>query len=189
MQCSPWLRRKFAGTHRGRDRRDWQRQRTVPCQRSRRAESLTIEKLVRVPAADGVGCERSDELEGVDLARFAEQSLCERRRLDALALSAFSETPSSVIVKIDRAFIVRIGTTPASLTIVASIRQLASDLGLAVVAEGVETEFQRGEIAALGCEYAQGYLYARPMPADAIPAYLARGRPHVLQAVRHDRGT
>jgi EAL domain-containing protein (putative c-di-GMP-specific phosphodiesterase class I) len=85
------------------------------------------------------------------------------------------------IVKIDRAFIVRIGTTPASLTIVASIRQLASDLGLTVVAEGVETEFQRREIAALGCEYAQGYLYARPMPADAIPAYLSRGRPHVLQ--------
>ena len=60
----PSFRKRFAGTHRGRDRRDWQRQRTVPCRRSRRAESLTIEELVRVPAADGDGCERSDDSKG-----------------------------------------------------------------------------------------------------------------------------
>ena len=62
-------------------------------------DQLTIEKLVGVSSFDGVGCERSDELEGVDLAGFAEQSLSERRRLDALALRAFSETPSRVVVE------------------------------------------------------------------------------------------
>ena len=87
------------------------------------------------------------------------------------------------IVKIDRTFIVRLGTTPKSVTIVASIRTLARDLGLKVVAEGVETEFQRDEIAALGCEFAQGYLYAPPMPAEAIPAFLSRRRWNVLESV------
>lgn len=63
-----------------------------------RAGSLTIEKLVGISSVDGVGYERSDELEGVDLAGFAEQSLCERRRLDALALRALRESPFSVVV-------------------------------------------------------------------------------------------
>jgi hypothetical protein len=58
----------------------------------------TIKELVPIPAADGIGGERSDELEGVDLARFTEQALGEHRRLNALALRTFGETPSSVVV-------------------------------------------------------------------------------------------
>ena len=44
--------------------------------------------------------------------------------------------------------------------------------GSAVTAEGVETRVQRDEVSAIGCEFAQGYYYARPMPASAIAAQL-----------------
>ena len=49
---------------------------------------------------------------------------------------------------------------------------LAHVLGLAVIAEGVETRAQSDEVNAIGCEYVQGYFYARPMPASAIGARL-----------------
>ena len=56
--------------------------------------------------------------------------------------------------------------------IVAAVTELAHVLGLAVTAEGVETRVQRDEVSAIGCEFAQGYYYARPMPASAIAAQL-----------------
>ena len=50
---------------------------------------------------------------------------------------------------------------------------LAHVLGLTVTAEGVETEAQRDEVSAIGCESAQGYFFARPMPAAKVTAQLA----------------
>jgi diguanylate cyclase (GGDEF)-like protein len=80
------------------------------------------------------------------------------------------------ILKIDRAFIADIGRAPAGRAIASAVTNLAHVLGLAVTAEGIETEEQREAVAAMGCDYAQGYLYARPMSADAIAAHLG-GRP------------
>ena len=54
---------------------------------------------------------------------------------------------------------------------------LARTLRLRAVAEGVETEEQAAALAALGCELAQGYLFARPEPADRAGAALAAGVP------------
>jgi diguanylate cyclase (GGDEF)-like protein len=71
------------------------------------------------------------------------------------------------IVKIDRCFITDSGTGPG-MTVVAAITNLAHDLGLAVIAEGVETESQHRDISALRCDAAQGYFYAKPMPASEI---------------------
>jgi EAL domain-containing protein (putative c-di-GMP-specific phosphodiesterase class I) len=76
------------------------------------------------------------------------------------------------IVKIDRAFIADIGCAPTGTAIVAAVTNLAHILGLTVVAEGVETQSQHNEVSAIGCEYAQGFFYARPMPASAIDALL-----------------
>jgi len=42
-----------------------------------------------------------------------------------------------------------------------------------VIAEGVETEGQRALLMAVGCEYVQGYLYAKPMPVEAFLVYVA----------------
>jgi EAL domain-containing protein (putative c-di-GMP-specific phosphodiesterase class I) len=49
---------------------------------------------------------------------------------------------------------------------------MARGLGVDVVAEGVETEAQAAALQALGCEYAQGYLYGRPVPAEEISILL-----------------
>jgi diguanylate cyclase (GGDEF)-like protein len=77
------------------------------------------------------------------------------------------------IVKIDQSFIVDIGHSAADRAIVEAVTNLAHVLGLAVTAEGVETQRQRDEVNAIGCENAQGYFYARPMPASAIGVLLA----------------
>jgi predicted signal transduction protein with EAL and GGDEF domain len=71
------------------------------------------------------------------------------------------------IIKIDRCFITDTDTDPG-ITVVAAITNLAHDLGFTVIAEGVETQAQHHNIAALGCDSAQGYFYAKPMPAAAI---------------------
>ena len=76
------------------------------------------------------------------------------------------------IVKIDRGFVTNIGHDPTNRAIVTAIVNLAHILGLSVVAEGVENQSQCDEIAATGCEYAQGYHYAAPMPACEIGAMI-----------------
>jgi diguanylate cyclase (GGDEF)-like protein len=75
------------------------------------------------------------------------------------------------IVKIDRGFIAELGDSPGR-AIVAAVTDLAHVLGLVVVAEGVETQMQREETSAIGCDFAQGYFIARPMPADSIDGLL-----------------
>jgi diguanylate cyclase (GGDEF)-like protein len=75
-------------------------------------------------------------------------------------------------VKIDRGFIANIGHDPTNRAIVVAIMNLAHNLGLAVVAEGVETQAQRDEVGSTDCEYAQGHYYAVPMPASEIGAMI-----------------
>ncbi len=75
-------------------------------------------------------------------------------------------------LKIDRSFLAELSEHPAEQTIVAAIAALARGLGLAVTAEGVETTDQLEHVRALGCDAAQGFLFARPAPPDAIAAQL-----------------
>jgi len=71
-------------------------------------------------------------------------------------------------VKIDRAFVDGLGDDHDDEAIVAAVLAMAHALGLEVVAEGVETEVQRDHLRALGCDIAQGYLYARPLPVERV---------------------
>jgi diguanylate cyclase (GGDEF)-like protein len=71
-------------------------------------------------------------------------------------------------LKIDRSFISDLEDSVESRAIVRAVSRLAHDLGLRIVAEGVETEGQRDILADLGCEELQGYLFARPMPATQV---------------------
>lgn len=76
-------------------------------------------------------------------------------------------------VKIDRSFVARLEWDPQAEAVVVAIVQLAKAFGLAVVAEGVETDAQRQCLNAAGCSDVQGYLVGRPMPADQLVEFLA----------------
>ena len=69
------------------------------------------------------------------------------------------------LLKIDRTFVDQIGSDSSNAAIVTAVTGIAEALGVSVVAEGVETEGQLETVTALGCHYAQGYLFARPLPA------------------------
>ncbi|WJK40132.1 EAL domain-containing protein [Solwaraspora sp. WMMA2056] len=80
-------------------------------------------------------------------------------------------------VKVDRSFVLGMSTDTDDAAIVRSVIELARALGLRVVAEGVEDEASWRRLHALGCHVAQGWFYARPMPADELVSWLARYRP------------
>jgi diguanylate cyclase (GGDEF)-like protein len=77
-------------------------------------------------------------------------------------------------VKIDRSFVAGLGTDPDDEGIVAAILAMAKALRLVVVAEGIETSTQRARLTELGCECAQGYLFAPPLTPSAAGALLER---------------
>jgi len=73
------------------------------------------------------------------------------------------------ILKIDRSFIRDLDEDPESVILVGAVLALARNLGLDCVAEGVDDERQVVRLRELGCERAQGYLFARPQPTDRVP--------------------
>jgi len=78
------------------------------------------------------------------------------------------------VLKIDRTFIDGFGADREGPVLVRAIIELAQALGLQVVAEGIERVDQLAPLRALGCELGQGYLFSRPMEADALSGLLAR---------------
>ncbi|MFI7487784.1 EAL domain-containing protein [Micromonospora echinaurantiaca] len=80
-------------------------------------------------------------------------------------------------VKVDRSFVLGMAEDADDAAIVRSMIELAGALGLRVVAEGVEDERTWRMLHAAGCDAAQGWFYARPMPAEELVGWLARYRP------------
>ncbi|MDB5912174.1 MAG: signal transduction protein : sensor, domain [Ramlibacter sp.] len=78
-------------------------------------------------------------------------------------------------LKIDRGFIKDILTDSNDAAIAGTIIGLCRSLGLEVIAEGVETEEQRAFLARQGCHRYQGYLFCRPLPIDALEAFIQKG--------------
>jgi len=77
-------------------------------------------------------------------------------------------------LKIDRSFVSGMEFDQRNAQLVQAIVGLARNLGVAVVAEGVETAEQLQALRALGCDYAQGFLFSEPVPADQAEALLAK---------------
>jgi diguanylate cyclase (GGDEF)-like protein len=89
------------------------------------------------------------------------------------SLSYLNELPLDE-VKIDRSFISRLLREPQTSVIVRAAVELSHALGLDAVAEGVEDQATLDRLTLLGCDRAQGYFFARPMPADTVLPWLQR---------------
>lgn len=79
-------------------------------------------------------------------------------------------------IKVDRSFVTDLGSSSESIAIVRAVVGLATGLGMATIAEGVETAEQLGSLQAEGCEQAQGYYFSRPRPAAEIRVMLDEAR-------------
>ena len=76
-------------------------------------------------------------------------------------------------LKIDQSFVRNIGTKSTDAMIIQTIIGMANNLGIEVIAEGVETDAQLEFLAGAGCWFYQGYLFGRPVPVKEFTASLA----------------
>jgi EAL domain-containing protein (putative c-di-GMP-specific phosphodiesterase class I) len=89
------------------------------------------------------------------------------------SLSYLTRLPLSAL-KIDRSFVRDAESSSEAASIVRAVIDMAQNLRLTVIAEGVETEQQAAFLRRHGCDQAQGYFYGRPVPAEEITPRLAR---------------
>ena len=101
------------------------------------------------------------------------------------SLAMLKDLPVSRI-KIDRRFVRNITEDAQDDRIVSALIKLGRDLGLSIVAEGIETEAQRKRLQALGCTHGQGYLFGRPVAAEEFAeiCLLEGPSPHALFSQR-----
>lgn len=88
-------------------------------------------------------------------------------------------------IKIDRIFVNELIKSDSDRALVKSIITLADSLAIEVLAEGIESRKQEEVLISLGCDYAQGYLYAKPIPANEIADFISRWdkMPHIVKSV------
>jgi EAL domain-containing protein (putative c-di-GMP-specific phosphodiesterase class I) len=91
------------------------------------------------------------------------------------SLSYLTRFPVGAL-KVDRSFVQDMSRDKDDATIVRTIIEMAHSLGFTVVAEGVETEEQAAFLRLLRCEEAQGYLFAKPMPATDFAGLIAASK-------------
>jgi EAL domain-containing protein (putative c-di-GMP-specific phosphodiesterase class I) len=154
-----------------------------------------IDMIARELAASGVSPSRlileltEDSLIDLELAEGRINAL--RRLGIGLALDDFGTGQSSLgrlralpmdVVKIDPTFVGALARDERDRAMVRAMVALAENLGLTPTAEGVETSAQLRELRRCGCVWAQGHLFARPMPPQRLPSWLtaweARRRLH-----------
>jgi diguanylate cyclase (GGDEF)-like protein/PAS domain S-box-containing protein len=88
-------------------------------------------------------------------------------------------------LKIDQTFVQGIGVDPDDAAIVRAVINLGHSLGKEIVAEGIETEAQLDFLRLHGCDLGQGYLFARPLLATAVPGWLSRSAGRVAGVLAH----
>ncbi|WP_378946500.1 putative bifunctional diguanylate cyclase/phosphodiesterase [Mesorhizobium sp. ANAO-SY3R2] len=89
------------------------------------------------------------------------------------ALSTLKRFPLTVL-KLDRSFVRDLLDDPQDAAIVRAVLAMATDMGLTVVAEGIETRAQQAALYAMGCRIGQGYLYSKALPADEFEQMMRR---------------
>ncbi|MEU9860002.1 aminotransferase class I/II-fold pyridoxal phosphate-dependent enzyme [Streptomyces sp. NPDC047971] len=104
------------------------------------------------------------------------------------SLSYLREFPIDVL-KVDKSFIDDITTDRQQVALVEGIVRIADVLGLRVVAEGIENEGQRELLADMGCQFGQGFLFARPMTAHQAESFLRRAQATATRDRPEETGT
>ncbi|HDZ16268.1 MAG TPA: EAL domain-containing protein, partial [Methylophaga aminisulfidivorans] len=89
---------------------------------------------------------------------------------------AYLSTLPVNLLKIDRIFISDIETNKNNLSLVETVLTMAKNFNCQVVAEGIETQTQSDILSALGCEFAQGYFFSRPVPPQEFLEYYQQHR-------------
>ena len=92
------------------------------------------------------------------------------------------------MLKIDRSFVRDLPADTDAGSLVASVIQLACNLGIEPIAEGIETEDQRGFLIDRACEIGQGFLFSRPVPVDQIEEMRGSSRPGLATSPLSGRG-
>jgi FOG: EAL domain len=87
------------------------------------------------------------------------------------SLSHLQQFPVKVI-KIDQSFVRGMVSNPGDAAIIRAVVGLGRSLDIAVVAEGIETQAQQDDLRGLGCDFGQGFLYSRAVPASQVPSLL-----------------
>ncbi|MBN1171562.1 MAG: EAL domain-containing protein, partial [Micromonosporaceae bacterium] len=126
-------------------------------------------------------------MHNVDLARKTLEALHDRGvelHIDDFgtgysSLEALHQLPLDAL-KIDRSFIARLGSDPRSGELVRTIVLMGGNLGLEVIAEGIETEHHSDHLRRLGTAYGQGFWFARPMPGSDASALILKRLPKIL---------
>ena len=123
---------------------------------------------------------------------YIQSALAQIRELGvSLAIDDFGTGMSSLaylselrvnVLKIDRAFICDLTTNQGHRAIIAAAVTLSQSFGCDMVAEGVETQEQARLLYDMGCRAAQGFLFARPMPAEAFRSLLTQQKPQFTDA-------
>jgi len=141
---------------------------------------LTVEVLESVVAGDG------DEVIASNISRIAAMGC-------GVDLDDFGTGNASITairrfalnrLKIDRSFVREVDQNREQQKLVTAILSLAERLGLETLAEGVETTGEHALLAQLGCGHVQGYVIARPMPAEDLANWLVAHREKQAQALR-----
>lgn len=134
-------------------------------------------------AAEGLDLELTESVLMVDLAGNIEKLRAVKERGLQVAIDDFGTGYSSLgylsrlpldALKVDRSFIDHMAEDPQQMSIVTAIISLAHAIDLKVIAEGVETATQAQLLRLLRCDQIQGYLLARPQPAEAVVKLLGQ---------------
>ncbi|MFW6119602.1 MAG: EAL domain-containing protein [Petrotogales bacterium] len=147
-----------------------------------------VEDIIEILMVHGIEGENfSLEITETDLLKNLEGNLNKLKRLKKngiefyiddfgtgySSLSYLQQLPVDYL-KIDKSFVQNIDKENADITIIRMIIGLAKNLGLKTVAEGVETNRQKETLIELGCDYAQGFLFCKPLPLNKLP-FLKKG--------------
>jgi diguanylate cyclase (GGDEF)-like protein len=154
-------------------------------QLTRAQPAARLEDLLRRTECEPrhIGIEVTETAALSDLAAVARETAAARELGVQVALDDFGTGHSSLTilrslpidrVKIDRSFIKDITNEPRDAAIVANLIKMATDMGMQVVAEGVESPEQARKLIELGCSRAQGYLWSKAIPFDELERRLAQ---------------